>query len=87
MFNRDDFMTVDEAAADFGASANGVRRWIVKGYIPAKFVEVHGGRYYLAKEGLELWREALKDSGVIKGRRLPFWDQILNAYQHHESKA
>ena len=81
MFEREKYMTVDEAAADFGASANAVRRWITKGYIPEKFIEVHSGRYFIAKEGLELWRDALKDSGVVRGRKLPFWDKILNAYQ------
>ena len=81
MFKREDFMTVEEAAKDFGASGIAVRRWIRKGYIPAKFVEVHGGQYFLAKEGLELWREALKGSNVMKGRKLPFWDSVLNAYQ------
>lgn len=86
MFNRDDFMTVDEAAADFGISANAVRRWMTKGYIPKKYIEVHGGRYFIAKEGLELWREALKGSVPMKGRKLPVWDRFLNAYQHHESK-
>ena len=82
MFVREDFLTVDEAAEDFGVSSNAVRHWIKKGYIPDKYVELHGGRYFLAKEGLELWREALRGSKIIKGRKLPFWDSILNAYQH-----
>ena len=81
MFIREDYMTVDEAAADFGVTANGVRRWITKGYLPEKFIEVHGGRYFIAKEGLELWRDALKGARIMRGRKLPLWDRIVNAYQ------
>ena len=86
MFVREDFMTVEEAADDFGISPNGVRRWLTKGYIPDRYIEIHGGRYYIAKEGLELWREALKGSVPMRGRKLPVWDRLLNAYQHYESK-
>lgn len=72
MFNKDDYMTVEEIASDWGMNVETIRRWIRKGYADRKMVEVHGGKYWVHKEEVHRWRAAYEGTYPIKGRRVPF---------------
>lgn len=71
MFNRDDFMTVSEIAAEFNVSTDAVLRWINKKYLHPSQVEVHGGKYYVNKEEVQQWKNALDGRPPMRGRKLP----------------
>ena len=68
VFNRDDYLSVKQLESDFGVSGSTVRRWIVKGYIAAKWIEVHAGQYYVHKDGANEWRAKLKETPILRGR-------------------
>ena len=59
MFNEDDFMTVPQIAADFKVNTETIRRWIYKGYLEASAVEIHRGQYFVKKEAVQVWKNAL----------------------------
>ena len=60
MFNRDDYLSIKEAAEQAKVSGESVRRWIRKGYIDQKWVEVHASQYYVHKQGFQDWCEEMK---------------------------
>ena len=80
MFKRDDFMSVLEVAAEFKVGSEAVRRWIRKKYLDPAEVEVHGGQYYVRKEAVQLWKNALDGKQPIRGRRLPALEGFRGIY-------
>lgn len=88
VFNRDDFMNVPEIAAEFRVSGDAVRRWIHKKYLDPIHVEVHGGAYYVTKEAVQLWKNALNGQQPMRGKRLPALAGFKGIYSaaEHESQ-
>lgn len=68
MFKREDFMSVVEVAKEFGCSTETIRRWIRKGHAEPSQVEVHGGQYYVTKELVQIWKNALDGRPPMRGR-------------------
>lgn len=80
MFNRDDFMSVAEVAAEFNVGHQAVRRWIYKHHLPPENVEIHNGQYFVKKEAVQLWKNALQGRQPMKGRRLPALEGFRGIY-------
>jgi DeoR/GlpR family transcriptional regulator of sugar metabolism len=71
MFNRDDYMSVEEIASDWGFSRDTARRWIRK-YADKSFVRLHQGMYYVHKDEVNRWRAAYEGKYPVKGLRVQF---------------
>lgn len=87
MFNRDDFMTVREIATEFKASVDTIQRWIKKKYLDPVYVEIHGGQYFVRKEGVQLWKNALDGRQPTRGKRLPALAGFRGIYSPAEHEA
>ena len=80
MFVRDDFMNVQEIAAEFKVGHQAVRRWIYKHYLSPENVEIHNGQYFVKKEGVQLWKNALDGKQPLRGKRLPALEGFRGIY-------
>lgn len=79
LFVRDDFMNVKEIAAEFNVDGQTIRRWIQKYAEPAS-VQVHRGQYYVTKEAVQVWKNALDGRQPMKGKRLPALEGFRGIY-------
>lgn len=85
VFNRGDFMNVKEIATEFNVDGQTIRRWIQK-YLDPADVQVHRGQYYVTKETVQLWRNALDGKQPVKGKRLPALMGFRGVYSEAETE-
>lgn len=86
MFNRDDFMNVPEIAKEFNVTGEAVRRWIHKKYLDPAAVEVHASAYYVRKEAVQLWKNALDGKQPMRGKRIPALAGFRGIYTPEEEE-
>ena len=67
-FKRDDYMSIQEIAKDWGFSHDAALRWLQK-YADKDAVEVYGGMYFAHKDEVHRWKAAY--DGMYPGVKLP----------------
>ena len=71
-FRRDDYMSIQEIADDWGFSHDTALRWLKK-YADKDAVEVHGGKYYAHKDEVHRWKAAYERNYMpMKLAQVPF---------------